>query len=281
MKELWICSISASYLLHQSSPNPLTRGITSAEITLPRELFSYTSSISKDGHFRLNPCCKDWLTSSQFFPEVSTKIFPSCPLSYPSAHPNISLAISMLSPVAEDISRILPQTFFLQGEQNSSPTISSHITCSSPDHPDQFSLTQSLLSQRAQTRHSTPDVSPSTQERNITLPSPCWPCLCWYSPAGQAGLQCHKDKLLTHVLLPAPCKSFHAASPQPVLLHSSHISGAGLEPPSAVLQPFRVSWTHFPVLQFISHCPPSQLPKLAGAVQEHQCPRTMKDSSQK
>lgn len=144
--------------------------------------------------------------------------------------------------------------------KTSSLSISSHITRSSPDHLGQSSLTQSLLSQRAQTGHRTPDMSLSTQERNITLPSPCWLCLCWYSPAGEAGLQCHKDTLLRHVLLPAPCKSFHAASPQPVLLHSCHIPGAGSEPLSALLQPLRVPWTHCPVLRFISHCPPSQLP---------------------
>lgn len=144
--------------------------------------------------------------------------------------------------------------------KTSSLSISSHITRSSPDHLGQSSLTQSLLSQRAQTGHSTPDTSLSTQERNITLPSPCWPCLCWYSPAGEAGLQCHKDTLLRHVPLPAPCKSFHAASPQPVLLHSCHSPRAGSEPLSALLQPLSVPWTHCPVLQFISHCPPSQLP---------------------
>lgn len=144
--------------------------------------------------------------------------------------------------------------------KTSSLGISSHITRSSPDHLARFSLTQSLSSQRAQTRDSTPDVSPSTQKRNITLPSPCWPCLCWYSPAGEAGLQCHKDTLLTHILLPTPCKSFHAVSLQPVLLHSCHIPGAGSEPHNSLLQPLRVPWTHGPVPQFMSHCPPSQLP---------------------
>lgn len=89
----------------------------------------------------------------------------------------------MLSPVALGSS---PEPFFYQINRTSSLSISSHITHSSPDHPGLFSLTQSLLSQRAQTRHSTPDVSPSTQRRNITLPSPCWLCLCWYSPAGEA-----------------------------------------------------------------------------------------------
>lgn len=140
--------------------------------------------------------------------------------------------------------------------KTSSLSISSHVTHSSPDQLGQFSLTQSLLSQRAQTRHNTPDVSPNTQKRNITLPSPCWP---WYSP-GEVGLQCHKDTLLTDIRLPAPCKSFHAVSPQPVLLHSCHMPGAASEPCNALLQPLRVLWTHGPAPQFISHCLPSQLP---------------------
>lgn len=150
--------------------------------------------------------------------------------------------------------------------KTSSLSISSHITCSSPDYLDQFSLTQSLLSQRAQTGHSTPDVSLSTQKRNMTLPSPCWLCLCWYSPAGEAGPQCHKDILLMHILLPVSCKPFHVVSPQSVLLHSCHIPGAGSEPCNTLLQPLRVPWTHGPVPQFISHWPPSQLPgDLLGA----------------
>lgn len=147
--------------------------------------------------------------------------------------------------------------FFYQINKTSSLSISSHITRSSPDHLGQFSLTQSLLSQRAQTRHSTPDVSPSIQKRNITLPSPCWPCFCQYSPAGEASLQCHNDTLMTHTQLPVPCKSFHAVSPQPVLLHSCHIPGAGSERHNALLQ---TPWTHGPVSHFISHCPPNKLP---------------------
>lgn len=103
--------------------------------------------------------------------------------------------------------------FFYQINKTSSLSISSHITRSSPDHLGQFSLTQSLLSQRTQTRHSTPDVSPSIQKRNITLPSPCWPCFCQYSPAGEASLQCHNDTLMTHTQLPVPCKSFMQSVP--------------------------------------------------------------------
>lgn len=56
-----------------------------------------------------------------FFPLISNGIFPSCPLSYPSARPKMSLAISMISPVAEVISRILPWTFFLPDKQNQLP----------------------------------------------------------------------------------------------------------------------------------------------------------------
>lgn len=169
----------------------------------------------------------------------------------------MSLAISMLSPVAEDSSSTLPWTFFLPDGQNQ---LHEHLLTHHTVQPCLISsVWHNPLCQRAQTRHSTPDVSLSTQERNINLP-----LRVGRACAGTA----QKERLLIHIPLPVPCKSFHGVSPQPVPLHSYHIPRAGSEPCNTLLGP-----------QFISHCSPST--DLLGLYWRITVPKTMKDSSQK
>lgn len=162
--------------------------------------------------------------------------------------------------------------FFYQINKTSSLSISSHITHSSPDHLGQFSLTQSLLSQRAQTRHSTPDVSPSIQKRNITLLSPCWLCLCWYSPAGEASLQCHKDTLITHSQQILPCSQSPACPPAQLSHPRGRIRTSHCSPADPL-----DSWSCFPFHQPL----PSQSAASTDLLGLHWSITAMKDSSLK
>lgn len=143
-------------------------------------------------------------------------------------------------------------------------SISSHITCSSPTY--QFSLTQSLLCQRAQTMHSTPDVSLSTQERNITLPLSLLAVLVLVQPSRRGWpsmpqghtADTHSTSSALQIL---PWSQSPACPPAQL-----HIPGAGSEPCNTLLSPLD-SWPCSP-----AHQPLLSQYRLAGAVPEHHCP---------
>lgn len=180
---------------------------------------------------------------------MPNRIFPSCPVSYSSASPRMSLVISMFSPVAEDSSKILLWTFF-----------STRLTWASPhtSHaPALTTLDSSVWHSPYCPREPTPGTAllmcPQVSRRGTSPSSLPAGCACAGTVQQERPALNATRTHWWHTL----SKSFHAVSPQPVLLHSCHIPGAGSEPHNALLQ---TPWTRGPVSHFISHCPPSQLP---------------------
>lgn len=157
----------------------------------------------------------------------------------------MSLAISMLSPVAEDSSSTLPWTFFLPDGQNQ---LHEHLLTHHTLQPCLISSVwhNPLCPNQAQHSRCVPQYP---REEHQPSP-PCWPCLCWYSPEGEAA-DTHSTSSALQILP-------WSQSPACPLAQLPHPKGR-----IRTLQHSPGSPVHQPLLS--QH-------RLAGAVLENHCP---------